>query len=80
MTNFRIGDKVGVGCVVESCLNCKSCDNGDELGCVGHHTGTYGQPLKHGLMKTDTGYSHGGYSSKITVHNRFAVKVCENSK
>ena len=79
MTKVKIGDKVGVGCIVESCLNCKACDDGDELGCTGGHVGTYGQDLKHGLMKTDTGYSHGGYSGRITVHNRFAVKVFKNS-
>ena len=70
-----MGDKVGVGCLVESCLECNACKNLDELGCAKNSTQTYGMPIQHGLISTDTGITYGGYSGKITVHKRFAVKV-----
>ena len=73
--NFKVGDKVGVGCMVESCLDCSSCNQKDEVFCESGHTHTYSNPTKHGLIKTDTGFTYGGYSSKISVHHRFVVKV-----
>ena len=75
MKDFKVGDKVGVGCMVESCLNCSSCEQDDEVGCEKTHTMTYNHFTKHGLIKTDTGITYGGYSGKISVHSRFAIKV-----
>ena len=74
---FKIGDKVGVGCLVESCMDCTSCNNNDEVGCVKGSTQTYGMPVQHNLISTDTGMTYGGYSGRISVHKRFAVKVRE---
>ena len=41
VTKFKIGDVVGVGCMVESCQHCHSCDEGLEQYCENGFTGTY---------------------------------------
>jgi hypothetical protein len=38
-------------------------------------TMTYNSDTKHGRIKTDSGFTYGGYSGNITVHRRFVVKV-----
>ena len=41
-TDFKIGDIVGVGCMVESCLSCSACANDEEQYCKNTPTWTYG--------------------------------------
>ena len=72
---YKVGDKVGVGCVADSCLNCKNCDDGFEHTCSAGMTMTYDSETKHGHLKTNTGYTFGGYSGSETVHQRFLVKI-----
>eukprot|EP00095_Tigriopus_kingsejongensis_P003029 maker-scaffold170_size291898-snap-gene-1.60 protein:Tk03029 transcript:maker-scaffold170_size291898-snap-gene-1.60-mRNA-1 annotation:"zn-dependent alcohol dehydrogenase" len=73
---LKVGDQAGVGSLIESCLTCKKCTSGSEVYCsTGGPTFTIGGPLKHGLVKTGFGYACGGFSKKITVHERFAVKI-----
>jgi D-arabinose 1-dehydrogenase-like Zn-dependent alcohol dehydrogenase len=43
--------------------------------CAKGMTMTYNSSLDHGRIKTDSGYSYGGYSGSITVNRRFLVKV-----
>ena len=70
---FRAGDLVGVGCMVDSCRECKPCRHGLEQYCVEGNTMTYGSPdRRDGLM------TYGGYSKSITVTEDFVVKVPEN--
>ena len=38
---------------------------------------TYNSDTKHGRIKTDSGFTYGGYSGQITVHRRFVVKVSQ---
>lgn len=73
--NFNIGDRVGVGCMVEACLKCSQCKIGDEQLCRTGYTHTYSAPIQYGQLATDTGVTFGGYSQKITVHEHFAVKI-----
>ena len=76
VTAHKVGDKVGVGCISDSCLNCKNCDDGFEHTCTnGGMTMTYDSQTKHGHLKTDSGYTFGGYSGSQTVHQRFLVKI-----
>jgi len=71
-----IGDHVGVGCIVESCLNCDACADGDEHQCEGGGmTMTYNDDLKHGQLSTNTGYAFGGYSRRTTVNQRFIIRI-----
>jgi uncharacterized zinc-type alcohol dehydrogenase-like protein len=48
VTKVKVGDKVGVGCFVEACLNCENCNDGEENYCDNGMTLTYGGDRKHG--------------------------------
>ena len=75
VTKFKVGDKAGVGCMVDSCMNCTSCRNGEEHHCENHATlFTYGNPDK----SSPTGITQGGYSNNIVVKEHFAIKIPEN--
>lgn len=70
---FKIGDLVGVGCLVDSCETCESCQEGLENYCEHGSTGTYNSP-----DKISGGFTYGGYSENIVVKESFVVKVPEN--
>jgi len=72
---YKVGDKVGVGCISESCMVCKSCSQGEEHFCNNGFTPTYNGDIKHGYIKTNSGYTFGGYSRKTTVNQRFIIKI-----
>lgn len=74
--NFKVGDKIGVGCMVDSCQACEFCEIGDEEFCEKGCTFTYGAEPKHGRAGTET--TRGGYSDKFTVHEKFAIKIPES--
>jgi uncharacterized zinc-type alcohol dehydrogenase-like protein len=67
---FAVGDHVGVGCMVDSCLSCPSCAQGLEQYCDAGNTGTYG-----GTEKETGKPTQGGYSSSIVVDERFVLRV-----
>ena len=66
---------MGVGCIVDSCQKCSSCDVGEEQFCSGGFTMTYNTETKHKHISTDTGYTFGGYSNKITLDKRYVAKI-----
>lgn len=68
---FRVGDRVGVGCMVDSCFSCDPCDDGEEQYCP-HCVYTYGHVDRRDGMTT-----YGGYSQSIVVTERFVLKVPE---
>jgi alcohol dehydrogenase (NADP+) len=74
VTKFRVGDMVGVGCLVESCRTCPSCREGVEQYCAnGLAGGTYGgweAPLERPTL--------GGYSQQIVVNEDFVLRVPSN--
>ena len=72
VTKFSVGDRVGVGCMVDSCGECVNCHNGEEQYCLNGHTGTYGSIDKYGQ------YTQGGYSSHIVVTEGFVVRIPDN--
>ena len=75
VTKFKVGDRAGVGCMVESCLNCPSCNSGEEQFCDNRATVfTYGFPQK----SSPTGITQGGYSNNIVVRDHFAVHIPEH--
>jgi alcohol dehydrogenase (NADP+)/uncharacterized zinc-type alcohol dehydrogenase-like protein len=75
VTKFKIGDKAGVGCMVNSCMKCESCKNGEEQHCeTTGMVGTYGTPEK----SSPTGITQGGYSTNIVVTEHFAIKIPDN--
>jgi uncharacterized zinc-type alcohol dehydrogenase-like protein len=69
---YRVGDRVGVGCLVDSCRTCSSCEVGLENYCEKGFTLTYGSPLPEG------GHSFGGYSTGIVVHEDFVLRIPDN--
>lgn len=70
VTGFKVGETVGVGCMVDSCQSCYACDDGLEQYCEHGFTGTY-----NGATPDAPGHTLGGYSQSITVRDKFVVKV-----
>lgn len=73
VSSFKIGDIVGVGCMVDSCRNCESCENGLEQYCEKGAVMTYG-----GQDKYLGGHTLGGYSEKIVVNEDFVLRIPKN--
>jgi uncharacterized zinc-type alcohol dehydrogenase-like protein len=69
VTKFAVGDRVGVGCFVDSCGECEYCLAGDEQYCAKGVISTY-----NGL-DYDGNPTYGGYSQKIVVTERFVVRI-----
>lgn len=69
---FKVGDSVGVGCMVDSCRECSSCEQGLEQYCLNGMVPTYNGEDLH-----DKSITYGGYSEKIVVSDRFVVRVPE---
>ncbi len=75
VTKFKVGDRAGVGCMVDSCMTCNSCTHGEEHYCErGQTLFTYGYPDK----KSPTGITQGGYATNIVVRDHFAVHIPDN--
>jgi len=70
VTRFEIGDTVGVGCLVDSCRHCASCEEGLEQYCTNGFTATYNSPVED-----QPGHTLGGYSQRIVVSDRFVLKI-----
>jgi uncharacterized zinc-type alcohol dehydrogenase-like protein len=70
---FKVGDSVGVGCLVDSCRICPSCRAGEEQFCDNGMTMTYGSTDKH--LGTPT---LGGYSQSIVVTEDFVLRIPAN--
>lgn len=68
--NYKVGDKVGVGCMVDSCRECDQCANHEEQFCRKGMTPTYGAPDR---ISGET--TQGGYSKHIVVREEFVVSV-----
>ena len=73
VTKFKVGDTVGVGCLVDSDRTCPNCQEGLEQYCPGFSL-TYGTPDKHGTAPGTLG----GYSENIVVDQDFVLRVPEN--
>lgn len=72
VTKFKVGDRAGVGCMVDSCMECDNCTHGEEHYCErGETLFTYGYPSE----AEPTGITQGGYSNKIVVRDHFAVHI-----
>ena len=71
VTRHAVGDRVGVGCLVDSCGVCDECRAGLENYCTGGVTLTYNGVDKHGTAPR----TYGGYSGEIVVTERFVVSV-----
>lgn len=71
---FKVGDAVGVGCMVNSCGHCHSCKDNLEQYC------TEGCIMTYNSIDRDGSVTRGGYSDKIVVDEKFVLKVPANLK
>ncbi len=74
VSKFKVGDVVGVGCMVDSCRECQYCKEGLEQYCEPGMTGTYNAPDKH-IPGSPT---FGGYSESVTVDENFVLRIPAN--
>jgi alcohol dehydrogenase (NADP+) len=72
VTKFKVGDRVGVGCFVDSCRTCPECRGGLEQYCSVRTSWTY-----NGREKDETP-TYGGYSEKIVVDENYVLRLPEN--
>jgi len=69
VTKHAVGDRVGVGCMVDSCRECANCTRGLEQYCLKGNTGTYGGVGRDGRPTA------GGYSTHIVVDEAFVLRI-----
>ncbi|MBD8184238.1 NAD(P)-dependent alcohol dehydrogenase [Pantoea agglomerans] len=70
---YKVGDLVGVGCMVDSCRSCPSCQQGLEQYCENGFVGTYnGEDRETGAI------TYGGYSTSMVVDESFVLRIPEN--
>lgn len=69
VTRYAVGDRVGVGCLVDSCRRCQACLAGYEQYCARGHTATYNSLDRHGEP------TYGGYSTHVVVDEHYAVRI-----
>lgn len=72
VAKYSVGDRVGVGCMVNSCRECDNCRAGEEQYCLNGNIGTYGAVDRDGTV------TQGGYSQKIVVDQDFVLRVPES--
>lgn len=73
VSNFKKGDLVGVGCLVDSCQTCSACEDDLEQFCEKEATFTYNSEDKH-----LGGRTYGGYSTSVVVDEKFILNIPEN--
>ena len=69
---YKIGDLVGVGCMVDSCRTCQSCKDGLEQYCLNGSSPTY-----NGYEQDHKTLTYGGYSNIVVVNEDFVLKVSD---
>src|SRR5579875_48476 len=69
VTRHKVGDRVGVGCLVDSCGECEQCKNGFEQFCERGSVGTYNSTGYDGQL------TQGGYAQQVVVSERFVCRI-----
>ncbi|MGF6779196.1 NAD(P)-dependent alcohol dehydrogenase [Paraburkholderia sp. GAS334] len=75
VSRFKLGDLVGVGCMVDSCQHCKACGSGLEQYCENVTTWTYNSP-----DRVTGDITRGGYSDSIVVREEFVLNIRHETK
>lgn len=73
VTKFKVGDPVGVGCIVDSCRHCSHCERSLEQYCKEGMTGTYNARERDGSAATQ-----GGYSDHVVVDENYVLHIPKN--
>jgi uncharacterized zinc-type alcohol dehydrogenase-like protein len=68
---YGVGDRVGVGCFVDSCRECVNCRAGEEQHCLQGSISTYNSVGRDGLPTA------GGYSTSIVVDEKYVLGIPE---
>lgn len=71
VAKYKVGDRVGVGCMVNSCGECANCEKGLEQFCLNGMVGTYNSVDKYGNGER----TQGGYSTHIVVTEKFVLSI-----
>jgi uncharacterized zinc-type alcohol dehydrogenase-like protein len=69
VSKHTLGDRVGVGCMVNSCRECDNCKAGQEQYCTAGNTGTYASVDRDGTV------TQGGYSTHVVVDEDFVLRI-----
>lgn len=72
VSNFKQGDRVGVGCMVNSCQVCEYCQKGEENYCNGPKSCTL---TYNGCKKPDGSNTYGGYTTNLIAREEFVLRV-----
>lgn len=70
VTRFKVGEMVGVGCMVDSCQHCQPCLKGWEQDCVEGSTFSY-----NSVDRQYGSITYGGYSDVIVVRDKFVLSL-----
>jgi uncharacterized zinc-type alcohol dehydrogenase-like protein len=71
VTKYKVGDRVGIGCMVDSCRECEACKDDEEQYCA-KGTMTYSSLEQDGKTVT-----FGGYSNQIVCDENYVLKVSD---
>ena len=71
VTKHAVGDRVGVGTIVNSCRECDNCQAGQEQYCLEGNTQAYGSVDRDGTI------TQGGYSTHVVVDEDFVLRIPE---
>jgi len=74
VTQFKAGDNVGVGCMIDSCQACPACEDNLENFCTGPKSCTL---TYNGTKNPDGTNTYGGYSTQMCVREKFVLKIPE---
>ncbi|WP_158978578.1 NAD(P)-dependent alcohol dehydrogenase [Cellulophaga sp. L1A9] len=74
VSSHKVGDLVGVGCLVDSCQTCASCEQDLEQFCEKGATWTYNSSDQH----IEGAQTYGGYAKSVVVDEKFVLRVPEN--
>ena len=71
VTRYSVGDRVGVGCFVDSCRECENCLAGEEQFCLKGNVATYNGRQYSGEP------TYGGYSQRVVVDENYVLRIPE---
>ncbi len=73
VTTYKVGDRAGIGCFVDSCRECENCLSGEEQYCLKGMTGTY-----NGKDRVTHEPTFGGYSTQIVADEKYVLRIPES--
>jgi uncharacterized zinc-type alcohol dehydrogenase-like protein len=69
VTKHAVGDRVGIGCFVDSCRECENCLAGEEQFCLKGNVATYNGRQYDGTP------TYGGYSTQIVADENYVLRI-----